>query len=265
MVIIKSYNSATVGLVVLVTDEIANLLRKYGYTINEEEISRIETMLQSIRDDNQFYKLDYILDWFYKKRQECDMKVEEIGINQLDKWKADPNTANIKHDSGGFFEVICVKVTKTVDREVGAKGWTQPIIANNPGGILGLLMKRVNGIPHYLVQAKAEPGNIGKLQLSPTLQATTSNLLKEHGGMKPLFAEYFDEPKKERVVYAKWQSEDGGRFHLKSNYNMIVEIGKNEEIKIPDFFIWMTLYQIKQLLKYENLVSPHIRGIISAL
>jgi oxidase EvaA len=265
LVIIKSYNSATVGLVVLVTDEIANLLRKYGYTINEEEISRIETMLQSIRDDNQFYKLDYILDWFYKKRQECDMKVEEIGINQLDKWKADPNTANIKHDSGGFFEVIGVKVTKTVDREVGAKGWTQPIIANNPGGILGLLMKRVNGIPHYLVQAKAEPGNIGKLQLSPTLQATTSNLLKEHGGMKPLFAEYFDEPKKERVVYAKWQSEDGGRFHLKSNYNMIVEIGENDEIKIPDFFIWMTLYQIKQLLKYENLVSPHIRGIISAL
>jgi oxidase EvaA len=252
-------------LVVLVTDEIANLLRKYGYAIDAEEISRIETMLQSIRDDNQFYKLDYILDWFYKKRQECDMKVEEIGINQLDKWKTDPNTANIKHDSGGFFEVIGVKVTKTVDREVGSKGWTQPIIANNPGGILGLLMKRVNGIPHYLVQAKAEPGNIGKLQLSPTLQATTSNLLKEHGGMKPLFAEYFDEPKKERVVYAKWQSEDGGRFHLKSNYNMIVEIGENEEIKIPDFFIWMTLYQIKQLLKYENLVSPHIRGIISAL
>ena len=252
-------------MIVLVIDEIISTLRKQGYTINEDEISRIETMLQSIRDDNQFYKLDYILDWFYKKRQQCDMIVEEIGINQLDRWKVDPNNGNIRHDSGGFFEIIGVRVTKTSDREVGERGWTQPIIANNPGGILGLLMKRVNGIPHYLVQAKAEPGNIGKLQLSPTLQATTSNLLKEHGGIKPLFAEYFDEPKKEKVIYAKWQSEDGGRFQLKSNLNMIVEIDENYEIKIPDYFIWITLYQIKQLLKDENMVSPHIRGIISAL
>ena len=249
----------------MIREEIAELLRKYGYDIDDDAGSKIETMLQSVRDDNQLYKLDYILDWFYKKRQECDMKVEEIGIKQLDKWKIEPNTGNIQHDSGGFFEVIGVKVTKTSDREVGEKGWTQPMIARNPGGILGLLMKRINGIPHYLVQAKAEPGNIGKLQLSPTLQATTSNLLKAHGGIKPLFAEYFDEPEKERIVYAKWQSEDGGRFHLKSNYNMIIEVGEVEDIKIPDSFIWMTLYQIKQLLKYENLISPHIRGIISAL
>lgn len=252
-------------MIVLIIDEISDVLRNKGYDIDDDGRFKIETMLQSIRDDNQFYKLDYILDWFYKKRQQCDMIVEEIGINQLDKWKVDPNDGNIRHDSGGFFEVIGVRVTKTVDREVGEGGWTQPVIAHNPGGILGLLMKRVNGIPHYLIQAKAEPGNIGKLQLSPTLQATTSNLLKEHGGMKPLFAEYFDEPKKERVIYAKWQSEDGGRFHLKSNYNMIVEIDENEEMIIPDFFIWMTLYQIKYLLKYENLVSPHVRGIISAL
>ncbi|MGH2612269.1 MAG: NDP-hexose 2,3-dehydratase family protein, partial [Rhabdochlamydiaceae bacterium] len=132
-------------------------------------------------------------------------------------------------------------------------------------GILGLLMKKFNGIPHYLVQAKAEPGNIGKLQISPTLQATTSNLLKAHGGSKPLFAEFFDEPKKDKIIYAKWQSEDGGRFHLKSNYNMIVELDENEEIDIPESFIWVTLFQLKEMLKFENLVSPHIRGIISVL
>ena len=139
------------------------------------------------------------------------------------------------------------------------------MIAKNPGGILGIIMKRINGVPHYLLQAKAEPGNIGKLQLSPTLQATTSNLLKAHGGSKPLFAEYFDEDNYPEIIYAKWQSEDGGRFHLKSNYNMIVEVNKDEELKIPDSFIWATLYQIKQLMKIENFVGPHVRGIISYL
>lgn len=249
----------------MILDDILSILKKYGYEINDEVVSRIETMLQSIGNEKALHSLDYVIDWFNKKRKESDMIVEEIGINELDKWKVDKATGNIKHESGGFFEVIGVKVTNTFDREVGPKGWTQPIIAHNPGGILGLLRKKINGVPHYLVQAKAEPGNIGKLQISPTLQATTSNLLKAHGGIKPLFAEYFDEPKKENTVYAKWQSEDGGRFHLKSNFNMIVEVSEDENIDIPDSFIWVTLYQIKQLLKHENFVSPHIRGIISIL
>ena len=246
-------------------DEIKEILEKNEYDLNSDAISRIQIMLESIRDDNQINKLDYIIEWFNKKREESDMVVEEIGINDLDKWNVDKDSGNVTHDSGGFFQVIGVKVSNTFDREVGKKGWTQPMIAKNPGGILGILMKRINGIPHYLLQAKAEPGNIGKLQLSPTLQATTSNLLKAHGGSKPLFAEYFNEENDLNVIYAKWQSEDGGRFHLKSNYNMIVEVNENENLKIPDSFIWVTLYQIKQLMKIENFVGPHVRGIISYL
>jgi len=249
----------------VIVDEIKDILEKRSYKLDSDAISRIETMLELIRDNNQIHKLDYIIDWFNKKRDESDMIVEEIGINDLDKWNVDPDTGNIKHESGGFFEVIGVKASNTFDREVGKKGWTQPMIAKNPGGILGILMKRINGIPHYLLQAKAEPGNIGKLQLSPTLQATTSNLLKAHGGSKPLFAEYFDDENNPKIIYAKWQSEDGGRFHLKSNFNMIVEVKEDEELKIPDSFIWVTLYQIKQLMKIENFVGPHVRGIISYL
>ena len=249
----------------MIIDEIKAVLEKNGYVIDPDLILRLQTMVESIRDDNQINKLDYVIDWFNKKREESDMIVEEIGINDLDKWIVDKNSGNITHDSGGFFEVIGVKVSNTFDREVGKKGWTQPMIGKNPGGILGILMKRINGIPHYLLQAKAEPGNIGKLQLSPTLQATTSNLLKAHGGIRPKFSEYFDEPKNVKIIYAKWQSEDGGRFHLKSNYNMIVEVDVDEEFNIPDSFIWITLYQIKQLLKIENFVGPHIRGIISYL
>ena len=246
-------------------DEIEGVLEKNGYDLDSDTISRIQIMLESIRDDNQINNLDYVIAWFNKKREESDMIVEEIGINDLDKWNVDSNSGNIKHESGGFFEEIGVKASNTFDREVGKKGWTQPMIAKNPGGILGIIMKKINGIPHYLLQAKAEPGNIGKLQLSPTLQATTSNLLKAHGGAKPLFAEYFDDENNPNIVYAKWQSEDGGRFHLKSNYNMIVEIKEDEELKIPDSFIWVTLYQIKHLMKIENFVGPHVRGIISYL
>ena len=249
----------------MLIDEIKVILEKKGYDLNDDTNNRIKTMLESIRDDNQINNLDYIIEWFNKKREESDMIVEEIGVKDLEKWNIDEKTGNLSHNSKGFFEIIGIKVSNTFDREVGKEGWTQPMIAKNPGGILGILMKKINGIPHYLLQAKAEPGNIGKLQLSPTLQATTSNLLKAHGGKRPLFAEHFNESNNLKIIYAKWQSEDGGRFHLKSNYNMIVEIDKNKELDIPDYFIWITLYQIKQLLKIENFVGPHVRGIISYL
>ena len=40
---------------------------------------------------------------------------------------------------------------------------------------------------------------------------------------------------------------------------------EDEKLEIPDSFIWVTLFQIKQLMKIENFVGPHVRGIISYL
>ena len=54
----------------MIHDDIKSLLEKNGYEINSDSISRIETMLQSMRDDNQIHKLDYIIEWFNKKRED---------------------------------------------------------------------------------------------------------------------------------------------------------------------------------------------------
>ena len=40
------------------------------------------------------------------------------------------------------------------------------------------------------MQARFEPGNYGPIQISPTLQATFSNLNQEHGGRKPHYHEF---------------------------------------------------------------------------
>ena len=160
-------------------------------------------MIQSIQDNNEFHNLEYVLQWFEKKRKESPMRLKEIGINELEKWQVSQNTGNISHESGGFFEIIGLRISNSLDREVGNKGWTQPIIAKNEIGILGLIMKKFSNIPHFLLQAKAEPGNINKLQLSPTLQATKSNLEQKHGGGKPLFADYFQNTDKSEIIYSQ--------------------------------------------------------------
>ena len=127
----------------MIVEEIKSILEKNGYEIDPDVTGRIETMVESIRDDNQLYKLDHIIKWFNEKRKNSDMEVKEIGVNELEKWNVNEKTGNISHESGGFFEVIGVKVSNTFDREVGKKGWTQPMIAKNPGGILGILIKKL--------------------------------------------------------------------------------------------------------------------------
>ncbi len=79
----------------MIVDEIKSVLEKGGYDTNPEIISRIQAMLNSIRDDNQLYKLDYIIEWFNKKREESNMIVEEIGVNDLDQWNVDEESGNI--------------------------------------------------------------------------------------------------------------------------------------------------------------------------
>jgi oxidase EvaA len=244
-------------------DKIIKVLEEEGYTPTKDTEARVNQLLECLKDENQFHKLDEVIKWFRKQREKCEMEVKEIGISDLENWNIDKKTKNITHDSGEFFSVIGVKVSNTLKREVG--GWTQPMIRQKEGGILGILCKKFKGVKHYLIHAKAEPGNIYKLQLSPTLQATFSNLKKAHGGNKPKFAEYFEDSKKGDVIYSKSFAEDGGRFYLKTNHNMLVEVDENKKIEIPEDYIWLTMYQIKQLLKHDNLVNPHVRSIISYL
>ncbi len=54
----------------MIIDEIKTILEENGYNLDSDGILRIQTMLESIRDDNQINKLDYIIDWFNKKREE---------------------------------------------------------------------------------------------------------------------------------------------------------------------------------------------------
>jgi len=204
-----------------------------------------------------------ILKWLEEKRNACDIETEEVGINQLDRWAADPETGVIAHDTGKFFSIIGVKVKGAMGREVTS--WTQPIMKQQECGILGILAKNIDGVRHYLLYAKYEPGNTHKVQFSPTLQATESNLKLAHGGKKPRFAEYFENGGKGKIITSVVSVEDGGRFYLKTNRNMVIEIPENENLEITDDYLWVTSAQLKKLLKVDNAVNSLVRSIIGSL
>ena len=230
---------------------------------------RLEHQFECLRDWSLFHTLAEIKAWFDHQRAECAMRVEDIPLNAAEGWSTDPATGNIAHHSGEFFTVHGIRVSSSTSREVGGQGWDQPILeqVGYDGGLLGILRKRFAGVPHYLIEAKAEPGNYEIIQMSPTLQATFSNLKRAHEGRKPAFAEYFERPEEQdgTVLYRQWLSEDGGRLHNKRNMGMLVEIPEARDIETPNGFVWMSMYQIKACLMENAWVNPHVRGIIAHL
>ena len=229
---------------------------------------RAESHIESGKDWSRNGSLSELEAWFLQQQKQCSMCITDIPLIECQGWYFDETSGWIQHHSGEFFVVQGVRVSLTDNREVKG-GWDQPIVTQVgfDGGILGLLRKRLDGIPHYLIEAKAEPGNPDKVQISPTLQATFSNLKQAHGGSKPRFSKFFEFPDDYtcEVLFSQWMSEDGGRLHLKRNKGMLVELPESENIVIPDNFRWVSLYQLKALIKQNSWVNPHIRGIISHL
>jgi oxidase EvaA len=205
-----------------------------------------------------------ILAWLDKLRAEVVFRASLIAVSDLRKWKRDEG-GNIRHDSGLFFGVEGVRVEAGATREVG--GWDQPILTQVEGGLLVLVARetQTHGI-QFLLQAKAEAGNIGILQLVPSMQATWSNLKQAHQGKKPPMTEVLNAERGVKWIYRAEHNEEGGRFWHKSNENVIVFL-EDENVITSDLtmFTWASLSQIRELALVDNVLSTFVKSIIAPL
>ena len=214
--------------------------------------------------------IEETLDWYWHHVRNSTMVASPIPLSECRQWNFDASSGAICHASGEFFRVESYRISGTGSREIDS-GWDQPFLTQvgYDGGILGLLRKRFDGVPHYLVEAKEEPGNYNTVQISPTVQATYSNLKRAHKGKQTHYSDLFLNPEDHPVTvfFDQWTSEDGGRLFNKRNRSMLLEHDEAEELElVSDRFRWVSLYQLKKLIREENaIVAPHIRGILSAL
>lgn len=200
-------------------------------------------------------------EWFERRRAAGRFEVRRIPFAGMDQWLFTPPPRRLVHRSGRFFSVEGLRVR--VERPEGVQEWDQPIIVQPEVGILGILTRVVDGVRYFLMQAKMEPGNINTLQLSPTVQATRSNYTRVHEGKLPTYLEYFADPARARILVDQLQPEQGARFLAKRNRNMIVEV--DGEVPPHEDFAWLTLGQIKALLRADNLVNMDARTVLACV
>lgn len=216
--------------------------------------------LVSAMSHGNFQTTDQILSWMKSQNEEVVSNIMQIPLSELRGWSYRDD--RIRHNSGKFFSIDGIHI-RTNYRNTPE--WDQPIINQPEIGFLGFIVKKFNGVLHFLLQAKIEPGNLNIVQLSPTLQATRSNYTRVHGGKAPTYLEYFNGEKDVLILVDQLQSEQGARFLHKRNRNIIVEVGENEELEVKEGYIWASLGQIKELLRYPNVVNMDSRTVISCI
>ena len=187
--------------------------------------------------------------WFSSQRKKQIINVKVKKLSKLINWNK--NKKHIAHNSKKFFRIVAIDVVSNLI----TKNWDQPIIIQNEMGILGILKDSKKN--KYLLQAKVEPGNKNKLQLSPTVQATKSNYQRVHGGKKIPYLNYFLKNSKNFVA----QSEQGYRYLYKSNYNSLINIKK--KIKVLNNYFWFSRIDIKELVKKRSVLNMDTISVFS--
>lgn len=243
-------------------------LKKYIFFLKEnrlykkKNLIKYEIVIEKIKNWKKGNSFKKNLSWYQKIKNSCKAQVFFKKLEDLDEWKYDRKKGIIRHESGGFFSVEGRSVINA-GREVNK--WDQPFIKQNNlvGGIIGLVRCYINHIPHYLIEAKYEPGNFNQIQLSPSVQATYSNINQIHSGLRnKILNSYFK--KKFKTIRKTWVSEDGGRLFKKRNLHWIISTQK-KNIKLKQNYKWMTLYDINQFIEKGTYVGPHLRAILSLL
>ncbi|MET3988093.1 NDP-hexose 2,3-dehydratase family protein [Streptomyces sp. PvR034] len=227
-------------------------------------LSRPETRLatglaRSMREaDRAASSLQDFHAWFSAYLETESSEIRRIPFSELKGWRFEEPHGNLVHESGKFFSVQGLRVRNAPG---AVPEWDQPIIHQPEVGVLGILVKEFDGIPHCLMQAKMEPGNHNKVQLSPTVQATRSNYTRVHGGRPVPYLDFFRNASRHRVLADVLQSEQGAWFYRKRNRNIIVET--HDDVELLDGFHWLSVGQLHALLSEHDLVNMDARTVMA--
>ena len=205
-----------------------------------------------------------ILKWVKARQKKVKTVSKLINLDQCKDWFLDKNN-NLFHKSQQFFKVKGVETKGAAGREV--KSWTQPILTQKHGGVLAFISRQTKKYgTQFLIDVRIEPGDDSILKISPSFQATQSNMNRAHGGKRPKFYDIVIQNKGAELIYYTIHNEEGARFWKKSNWNVIVKLKNPNDKRIKgDNYRWVSFKQIKKLALKNRYVNPFVKTILFIL
>ncbi len=234
--------------------------------LNHDNIVNMDTRsilsgIQYAFEPEESYKTETeILSWFAGLKTKYHLNSQKIPLAQVKHWKR--NDTSIYHEDHKHFSVLAVSV-EIEDREV--RSWSQPIVESTHHGLIAFLTKKIYGVDHYLVQGKVEAGSFDVLEIAPTVQCVPDNYKNTPKENKPAFLDYILNADEKNILHSSFQSEEGGRFYHQQNRNLILKTDDAFPTQIPEDFMWITLAQLKQLVRFSNYLNIETRSLLAIL
>ena len=168
-----------------------------------------------------------VSEFLLKTEENIRFDVKLCDLNQITEWYLD-DEKYYAHTTGRFFKICGVSQNQN----------NYHIIRQPEIGLLCLFRTNLDGQWLYLLQAKAEPGNVRPCLWAPTIQATRSNFTRMHKGKIPDYYDVYDEyiSSASNVFCDALLPEQGNVYWQKYNRNVIL----NVDYFVPKpGFIWV--------------------------
>lgn len=201
------------------------------------------------------------LEWLFEYRRSIGCTIERIRFSESNQWALDEAQATLRHASGRFFTIQGYRGVSNYRPDF----W-QPLINQPETGTQGFIVRNGAAGLDLLVQARTEPGNVGLVQIGPTIQATYSNYTAAHNGRRQPFLEQFHQPERfgSRVLVDTVQPELGSRFLKKWNRNIVIHAPALANYSHP-MFRWISLPTLARLMRLDHVVNNDARLVVGLL
>jgi NDP-hexose 2,3-dehydratase len=120
-------------------------------------------------------------------------------------------------------------------------------------------------VPHLLAQARSEAGVLDVAELGPTVQCQPGRALTLPPELRPRYLDVVLRATPDELLYDTVQSEEGGRFHHAGNRYVLMEVGDEFPVDVPEEFVWVTAEQLSALVRHSNYLNIEARTLLTGL
>lgn len=198
-----------------------------------------------------------ILNWLTNQRNIANQRCVRVKLEDLTSWRW--SKLAVERKDNRFFSIVGVSVSTN---NVTQNSNDHAMILQQEIGILGFLIAKEEGQTSLLLQAKAEPGNVGAIQVAPTVQATVSNYSRAHGGLPTPYLKYFLDSSS-KLVADSLQSEHGSRFLGKYNRNVMCKVSPPKPEPPNNFWRWCLWDTLKGFLVKDFVINTDTRSVLT--